>query len=83
VRRQYLLDARHPWPASGARALTASGARARIRAVSCAHVERQGATGTRRSEPGAVVNENFSLIVMIIFLVLSLAFLAQQISLYR
>ncbi len=29
------------------------------------------------------MNENFSLIVMIIFLVLSLAFLAQQISLYR
>lgn len=51
--------------------------------VSCVHVERHGAWGGGPPEPGGVLNENFSLIVMIVFLVLSLAFLAQQISLYR
>jgi hypothetical protein len=38
---------------------------------------------TYASTSTASVNENFSLIVMIVFLVLSLAFLAQQITLYH
>jgi hypothetical protein len=35
------------------------------------------------SSKGPVVNENFSLIVMIVFMVLSLAFLAEQIAKYH
>jgi hypothetical protein len=42
-----------------------------------------GALGAVRHRPGVAVNENFSLVVMIIFIFLSLAFLADQILTYR
>jgi hypothetical protein len=40
-------------------------------------------TGTTRASDMKAMKENFSLIVMCVFLILSLAFLAQQFAAYR
>jgi hypothetical protein len=76
VRRLDRHATRSAWPGHGFRRIQQADAQEPTRSVG-------SGKGERRAGYCDAMNENFSLVVMIFFMIASLAFLAQQISTYR